>query len=78
VSTFLISYIIAAVITGAVLTYSTWKELKKGDEPFTLGWLILYLVLTFTPVINWFAAVFLGGWFVFDESPKIVIAGRRK
>lgn len=77
-STFLISYIIAAVIAGGVLTYATWKELKKGDEPLTLNWVLLYLFLTFCPGVNYLAAVFGAGWFIFDESPKIVVAGRRK
>ncbi len=76
-STFWIIYIIAAVIAGAVILYINWQERKEG-KVITLGDLLLSLFFTFCPVVNGFVAFFGGAWFIFNESPKIVIAGRRE
>lgn len=70
-------YSVCAAISGALVLYVNWQGRKEGED-LTLATLLLSLFATFCPIVNSFVAVVGGGWFIFTESPKIVIVGKRK
>ena len=75
--TFTNIYILSAFVGSFLSIYINYLDRKDGKN-FTLGDLLLFMFITFSPIVN-VGYAFVGlGWFIFSESPRIVILGKKR